>query len=90
MNKKELVSAVAGRVELSAKEVEAVIDHALAVVEKELVEGHEVKVSGFGSMVVKGRAARVGTNPATGAKIEIPASKTVAFKAAKGLKEKVN
>jgi DNA-binding protein HU-beta len=44
---------------------------------------------GFGSFEVKERAARTGTNPATGAAIEIPASKAPVFKAGKALKESI-
>ena len=44
---------------------------------------------GFGSFEVKERAARTAVNPSTKAKMDIPASKTVAFKAGKALKDSV-
>ena len=51
--------------------------------------GDKVAVAGFGNFEVKERAAREGRNPATGEAITIAASKTVAFKASKALKESV-
>lgn len=49
----------------------------------------KVQLVGFGSFEVKERAARTGKNPATGATIEIPASKAPAFKAGKALKDAI-
>lgn len=48
-----------------------------------------MQLVGFGSFEVKERAARTGKNPATSATIEIPASKTPAFKAGKALKDAI-
>ncbi len=90
MNKAELVEKVAVGAELSKKQAEEAIDALVAAVEKALVKGEEVKVAGFGIFARKARAGRVGTNPKTGAKIKIAASKAVVFKPSKALKEKVN
>lgn len=90
MNKAELVEKIAVKAEISKKEAELALNAAVELIEKALVKGEEVKLSGFGSFARKARAARVGTNPATGAKIKIPASKAVVFKPAKALKEAVN
>jgi DNA-binding protein HU-beta len=49
-----------------------------------------VQLTGFGSFVVRARAARTGRNPQTGNTIKIKASKVAAFKAGKTLKEAVN
>lgn len=54
-----------------------------------LKKGNRVRWSGIGTMEVKKRAARMGRNPATGETIKIAASKKVAFRAAKDLKEAV-
>ncbi len=89
MNKTELVLQVAERLDLTKSEVEEVVDAVFAVTRDALVKGEEVKVTGFGNFRVKERAARDGTNPADGSRIHIPASKTVAFKPAKNLKESV-
>ena len=88
--KKDIVEAVANNVEgLTKKQVDAVIDAALEQVALGLERGEEVKLAGLGSFVVKTRAARVGVNPSTGAKIAIAAAKVPGFKASKTLKERV-
>lgn len=55
-----------------------------------LLNGDEIRIPEFGTFKVKERAARVGHNPQTGAKIEIPACKVATFKQAKALKELLN
>ena len=90
MNKAELIVAAAAKAEVSHRDAEAVLQAVLDIIEQKLVAGEEVKLSGFGAFEKKGRAARVGTNPSSGEKIQIPASFTIGFKPSKGLKEKLN
>ena len=89
MNKAELIKAVAEKAEVSTRDAEAVLDGVLDLISAALVKGEAVKLSGFGTFEKKERAARVGTNPSTRAKIEIPASKSAVFKPSKTLKEKL-
>ena len=56
---------------------------------KHLKKGERIRMSGLGILQVRKRAARMGRNPATGEPIKIKASKKVAFRAAKELKEAV-
>ena len=90
MNKKELVAAVAAKVELSKKDAEAAVDAFTAVVEEELKNGGKVQLVGFGTFEVSERAAREGRNPRTNESITIAASKTPKFKAGKVLKDNIN
>lgn len=89
MNKAELVQAAAQRAEVSHRDAEIVVDAVLELIEEKLIAGEPVKISGFGIFEKKERASRIGTNPATGDKIEIPAARSVSFKPSKGLKEKI-
>ena len=89
MNKAELVQAAAVKAEVSHRDAEIVVDALLELIEEQLVAGESVKISGFGIFEKKERAARVGTNPATGEKIQIPAARSIVFKPSKGLKEKI-
>jgi DNA-binding protein HU-beta len=59
------------------------------MITKLLKKGDRVRLSGLGILQVRKRAARMGRNPATGEQIQIKASKKVAFRAAKELKESV-
>ena len=90
MNKKELVDAVAGDVDLTKEKAGQAVDALFGHIEKSLKKGGEVRIPGFGTFKVSKRKAREGRNPATGATIKIPASKVPRFTAAKGLKEVVN
>lgn len=89
MNKAELIEAVANKAKLSKSGAETAVNAVLCAIEGSLKKGEEVRVTGFGTLLVKKRKARTGTNPSTGKAIKIPASKTVAFKVSKTLKEKL-
>jgi DNA-binding protein HU-beta len=56
---------------------------------KSLKKGEKIRITGLGIFQVRKRPARMGRNPATGEAIKIKASKKVAFRAAKDLKEAV-
>ena len=81
MNKAELVAAVAAKAEISKVKAAEVVDAAQEVVVEALKKGENVQLIGFGTLAVVKKAARQGVNPATGAKISIPAKKVVKFKA---------
>lgn len=89
MNKLDLVNAVSEACSISKKDADAAITALLLEVGKALERKEEVKLSGFGTFLVKGRKGRVGTIPGTNTKINIPNTKTVAFKPSKQLKELV-
>ena len=59
------------------------------MIAKHLKTGERVKLAGLGILQVRKRAARMGRNPATGEAIQIKASKKVAFRASKDLKEAI-
>ena len=63
--------------------------HLLGEITKHLKKGERVKIVGLGILQVRNRAARMGRNPATGEPIQIKASKKVAFRASKDLKEAI-
>ena len=90
MNKAELIQAVMAKAEVSHRDAEAVVEAVLDTIAATLLRGEPVKLSGFGIFEKKERAMRIGTNPANGEKIEIPASNSVTFKLSKNLKEKLN
>ena len=90
MNKAELIQAVMAKAEVSHRDAEAVVEAVFDTISAEIIKGEAVKLSGFGIFEKKERAARVGTNPASGEKIEIPASNSVSFKPSKNRKEKLN
>ncbi len=90
MNKQELISAIAENANLTKKDAEAALAAFVGAVEGALKKGDKVQLVGFGSFEVRGRAARVGRNPQTGAEMKIAAAKVPTFKAGKALKDLIN
>jgi DNA-binding protein HU-beta len=87
MNKAEFVAAIAEASELTKADAERAVEGMFKVVKKTLKAGESISLVGFGTFVVRKRAARTGRNPRTNEAIKIKASKVPAFKAGKALKE---
>lgn len=79
MNKKQLSNRVADKLGLKRITIEKVVDTVLDQMTEALVKGEKVRLVGFGNFLVRSRASRVGRNPQTGDKINIPSSKAPAF-----------
>ena len=90
MNKQELVEIVAESSDLSKAAAGRVVDTVFDTITDTLSKGDQVTLVGFGTFLVRDRAARTGRNPQTGEPIEIAAAKNPAFKAGKALKDAVN
>ena len=90
MNKNELVDSVAAATELTKADAARAVDAVFDSITRSLKKGQEVRLVGFGTFVVKKRAASTGRDPRTGAEIKIAASIQPKFKAGKGLKDAVN
>ena len=86
---KHLAAAIAEDQELSKKQAEAILNDLVNRITKHLKKGERIRIVGLGILQVRKRAARMGRNPATGEPIKIKASKKVAFRAAKDLKEAI-
>lgn len=90
MNKAELIQIVSERVDVAHSDAEMVIEEFLSLIEKSIIKGEDVKLSGFGVFEKKQRKERKGTNPSDGRHIIIPASSTISFRPSKNFKAKVN
>ena len=87
MTKADLIERVYEKLGTASKKEAAQMVEVLFDLIKDALEREEkVKISGFGNFVVRRKRERVGRNPQTGDEIKIPASKTVGFKVAAGLK----
>ena len=89
MNKMSLVEAVSMKLNGTKKMAEDAVDCVFDAITKSLSKGEEVSITGFGVFMAKKRAARMGVNPRTGQKIQVPATTTPKFRAGKALKEAV-
>lgn len=89
MTKADLVAQVAKKANLTAKAAQEAVAAVFGTISDALKRGEKVVVTGFGTFMVRRRAARKGRNPQTGAEIQIPATKTPGFTAGKSLKKLV-
>ena len=90
MTKADLVEEVSRVTELTRKDSEVIVDTLFDSVIKALKDGDKLEVRGFGSFRVRQRNARVGRNPKTGEKVEVPAKRVPYFKPSKELKDLIN
>ncbi len=86
---KHIAANIAETNEMSKKASEAVLGETIDIIVKHLKKGSRIRIAGLGILSVRKRAARMGRNPATGEAIKIKASKKVAFRPAKELKEAI-
>ncbi|MBW7960482.1 hypothetical protein B6D29_04940 [Microgenomates bacterium UTCPR1] len=89
MTKADLVAQVAKKANLTAKAAKDAVSVVFSTMTEAMKRGEKVVVTGFGTFMVRKRAARKGRNPQTGAEIQIPATKTPGFTAGKSLKRLV-
>jgi DNA-binding protein HU-beta len=75
--------------EISKKDSAAILEDLVTMITKHLKKGAKIRIGGLGVLQVRKRPARMGRNPATGEAIKIKASKKVAFRPAKELKESI-
>ena len=86
---KDLAAAMAETHNLPKAQANTMLTEMVASLGKHLKKGARIRISGLGILQVRKRAARMGRNPATGEAIKIKASKKIAFRASKDLKEAV-
>ena len=90
MNKNELVDEIAEAADISKAAATRALDATLDGISKSLQNADPVVLVGFGTFLVRERAARTGRNPRTGEPLEIAAAKVPAFKPGKALKDALN
>jgi len=86
---KQIAAELAEGHELSKKAAEAVPGDFVSLVTRQLVKGDKIRLTGLGILQVRDRPARTARNPATGESVQVAASKKIAFRPAKELKEAV-
>jgi DNA-binding protein HU-beta len=86
---KQIAADLAEKHEMPKKQAEAMLNDMVEATARHLKKGARIRLTGLGILQVRKRAARMGRNPATGEAIKIKASKKIAFRASKELKETV-
>ncbi len=90
LTKADLIEEVLRITELPRKESETIVETIFDSIIQSLQQGQKIEIRGFGSFRTRERRGRVGRNPKTGAKVEVPAKKIPFFKPSKELKDFVN
>lgn len=90
LTKADLIEEVLRITELPRKESEAVVETIFDSIIESIQKGEKIEIRGFGSFRTRQRRGRVGRNPKTGEKVEVPAKKIPFFKPSKELKDFVN
>lgn len=90
MTKADLIEEISRAAEMSRKDAELIVETVFESIIQSLRAGQKIEIRGFGSFRTRERKSRVGRNPKTGARVEVPAKKIPYFKPSKELKDVVN
>ena len=87
LTKAQLAELLFEQIGLNKRESKDMIDAFFDLVSRSLVEGNDVKITGFGNFQIRTKAPRPGRNPRTGEAVAIAARRVVTFHASHKLKE---
>ena len=90
MTKAKLIEKVAGEINLTKKQTEVIVNTVFKSITDSLAPGNKLELRGFGTFRIRERNPRIGRNPKSGEKVEVPAKKVPFFKAGKDLRELVD
>lgn len=90
MTKKDLANILNKNLGISLKETARIVDKFFDIIVKNLSQGKDVKLPGFGSIKIQERKSRLGRNPTTGEPIQIGERRAIVFRPSKDLKKKLN
>jgi integration host factor subunit beta len=90
LTKADLVEEVARTAQVTKKQAEEIVQTVFLSIVESLRGGRKVELRGFGSFRIRSRGSRVGRNPKTGDRVEVPPKRIPYFKPGKELKEQLN
>ena len=90
MTKADLIEEVARITDVTRRDSEVIVETIFDSIVHSLRAGDKIEIRGFGSFRTRQRKPRVGRNPKTGARVDVPAKKIPFFKPSKELKDTVN
>ena len=90
MTKADLVEEVLTLGDLTRRDGEVIVESVFESVIGALQKGEKIEIRGFGSFRIRQRNPRIGRNPKTGARVEVPAKRVPYFKPSKELRDLVN
>jgi len=90
LTKADLIEEVLRVTEVPRRDSETIVETIFESIIQSLQKGEKIEIRGFGSFRTRQRRGRVGRNPKTGEKVDVPAKKIPFFKPSKELKDFVN
>ena len=90
MTKADLIEGVSREVEMTRKDSEVIVEAIFESIMKALKSSDKIEIRGFGSFRTRQRRPRVGRNPKTGARVDVPSKTVPYFKPSKELKDMIN
>ncbi len=90
MTKADLIEEVSRVVEMTRKDSEVIVEAIFDSIVRSLKTDDKIEIRGFGSFRTRQRQSRIGRNPKTGTRVEVPAKRIPYFKPSKELKDLVN
>ena len=90
MTRVDLIEEVSRVIEMSRKDSEVILEAILDGIARSLIAGDKVEIRGFGSFRTRQRQGRIGRNPKTGVRVDVPAKRVPYFKPGKELKDLIN
>jgi integration host factor subunit beta len=90
LTKADLIEEVSRVVEMTRKDSEVIVEAIFDSIVRSLRAGDKIEIRGYGSFRTRQRQPRVGRNPKTGTRVEVPSKRIPYFKPSKELKDLVN
>ncbi len=90
ITRSDVAETIYEEIGLSRKDSADILDMILEEITKELVSGHDVKLSSFGTFSLRNKKARIGRNPKTGVTAEISPRRVISFKPSQVMRKTIN
>ena len=90
LTKAQIIDAIPEELGISRKKSVEIVETLLEIVKRQMENGEDVLISGFGKFCIKEKKARRGRNPATGSDMMLDKRRVVVFRCSKLLRDKIN
>lgn len=90
LTKAQIIDAIPEELSISRKKSVEIVETLLEIIKRQMENGEDVLISGFGKFCIKDKKARRGRNPATGSDMMLDQRRVVVFRCSKLLRDKIN
>lgn len=90
ITRSDIAEKIYEEVGISRKDSGEILDSIIDEIKQELISGHDVKLSSFGTLLLRQKKSRVGRNPKTGIEADISARTVISFKPSQNLRKAIN